>query len=255
MLSTPAVVLFDLDDTLAESKSAVTPTMAELLRQLIARVPVCIISGGRYEQFQQQVLRHLGSSPDLGRLHLMPTCGTQYYRWSAGTWQQQYAENLSEDAKQRVISALESGAVELGLRCENPWGDVIEDRESQITFSALGQLAPVAAKAAWDPSGSKKESLRAYVADRVPDLEVRSGGSTSVDVTRKGVDKSFGVHKLCEVLGLKLAELLFIGDRLDPGGNDYPVLEMGVRCIAVHGPLETEPVIRKLLSELPPASD
>ncbi len=249
MSGAPAVVLFDLDDTLAESKSPVTPTMAKLLDRLLAHVPVCIISGGRYEQFQEQVLAFLDGSEHLGKLHLMPTCGTQYYRWEAGEWQQQYAENLSETDKKRVIAALEAGATELDLVCAEPWGPVIEDRGSQVTFSALGQRAPVAAKVSWDPSGEKKAALRAYVAARVPDLEVRSGGSTSVDITRQGVDKSFGVRKLIEALGAELGELLFVGDRLDEGGNDYPVLAMGVRCLAVTGPEETEQIIGSLLAD------
>ncbi|MGL5829778.1 MAG: HAD-IIB family hydrolase, partial [Angustibacter sp.] len=227
MSGTPAVVLFDLDDTLAESKSPMTREMATLLGQLLARVPVCIISGGRYEQFQEQVLAFLPAGDHLTDLHLMPTCGTQYYRWQSGDWRQQYAENLSEADKARVISALTAGSAELGLDYAEPWGPIIEDRGSQITFSALGQRAPVAQKVGWDPTGEKKAALRAYVAARVPDLEVRSGGSTSVDVTRQGVDKSFGVRKLAESLGLKIEDFLFIGDRLDEDGNDYPVLAMG----------------------------
>jgi phosphomannomutase len=247
LTATPKVVLFDLDDTLAESKSAMTATMATLLQELLARVPICIISGGRFEQFQEQVLRFLTDSPNLKRLHLMPTCGTQYYRWQDSQWRQLYAQDLTADEKQRVIAALEAGSAELGLAPAQAWGDVIEDRGSQITFSALGQKAPVAAKKAWDPTGEKKEALRKFVAERVPDLEARGGGSTSVDITRKGIDKSYGVRQLCVALDLDLADLLFIGDRLDEGGNDYPVKEMGVACVAVTGPDDTQAEIIRLL--------
>lgn len=184
-----ALVMFDLDDTLAPSKSPLDDAMVEVLRRLLQRSLVCIISGGRYEQFRAQVLDRIGGVEEVANLHLMPTCGTQYVRYSAGQWETVYAEDLTDDEKQRTLDALETGAKELGLWETETWGPILEDRGSQITYSALGQSAPVDAKKAWDPDGAKKESLRAYAAERLPDLEVRSGGSTSVDVTRKGIDK------------------------------------------------------------------
>jgi len=229
-------VVFDLDDTLAASKSTMDPAMSAALARLLDRVEVCIISGGRFEQFESQALAGF-SAPDesLARLHLMPTCGTRYYLWDGSAWAMQYAEDLTDDEKSRTIAVLQEGAQELGLWHPGPWGDIIEDRGSQITFSALGQRAPVAEKVAWDPDGAKKRALAGYASERLPDLEVRSGGSTSIDVTRKGIDKAYGVTKLLERLDAKPADLLFIGDRLDEGGNDYPVYAMGVPSIAVHG--------------------
>lgn len=228
-------VVFDLDDTLAPSKSTMDPAMSAALAELLARVPVCIISGGRFEQFESQALDGFQASEDaLSQLHLMPTCGTRYYLWQQGSWVLQYAEDLSDDEKQRAIRTLEEGARELALWHPGAWGDLIEDRGSQITFSALGQQAPVAQKHAWDPDGAKKIALWEYVSPRLPDLEVRGGGSTSIDITRKGIDKAYGIAKLTEKLGLTHDQLLFIGDRLDATGNDYPVFAAGVPSVAIH---------------------
>ncbi len=248
-----SLVAFDLDDTLAPSKSRVDPEMAELLGQLIERVPVCIISGGRFEQFSMQVLDALDSavrdsSAGLANLHLMPTCGTQYYEWSGSAWTQVYSEELTDAQKSAVIDALTAGEAELGFTDPQTWGPKIEDRGSQITFSALGQQAPVDAKKAWDPSGAKKDALRQFVAARVPELEVRSGGSTSVDVTRKGVDKAYGMEKIKAKLGLTNDDILFVGDRLDAGGNDYPVKAMGIGCVAVQEWEHTAIFIRGLIA-------
>jgi HAD superfamily hydrolase (TIGR01484 family) len=212
-------------------------------------VEVCIISGGRFEQFDTQVLRHL--QIDDGRrhrLHLMPTCGTRYYRWDGQAWTAVYVEDLSEEEKRRVIAVLTEGARSLGLWATDPWGEIIEDRGSQITFSALGQAAPPDAKYAWDPDGRKKAALREYAAARLPDLEVRSGGSTSVDVTRKGIDKAYGIGRLLDGLSLNAADVLFIGDRLDEGGNDYPVRTLGVPCVAVECWEDTAKYLRALLT-------
>lgn len=241
------LVMFDLDDTLAPSKSPLPDEMVDALRRLLDRALVCVISGGRFGQFQAQVLDRIGTVDGVGNLHLMPTCGTQYVRWEQDTWTTVYAEDLTDDEKARTLAALESGARELGLWEDRSWGPILEDRGSQITYSALGQSAPVDAKKAWDPDGAKKEALRSYAAERLPDLEVRSGGSTSVDVTRKGIDKAYGTRRLMEILGLGTGDILFFGDRLDPGGNDRPVMDLGITSVAVDGWPDTLERLRPLL--------
>ena len=248
----PRLVAFDLDDTLAASKSPLQPAMAERLIALLDAVPVCIISGGQFGQFSTQVVEKLkeASPAALARLHLMPTCGTQYYRFVEETWTKVYSQDLSADEKFRALAAVEAQARRLGYWEEKTWGPILEDRGSQITFSALGQSAPVDVKTAWDPTGEKKNSLRAAVQELLPDLEVRSGGSTSVDITRRGIDKAYGMGRLSELTGIRLTDMLFIGDRLDPDGNDYPVLALGVPTLAVRGPDHTVEVLDELIPRL-----
>lgn len=247
------LVAFDLDDTLAPSKSALPSAMAEQLRALLDVVPVCVISGGEFGQFRAQLLENLdASSEQLSKLHLMPTCGTRYYRWNAdhSSWDQVYANDLSQDERERAIESLRQRAHEQGVWEAQPWGEIIEDRGSQITFSALGQQAPLEAKRAWDPSGDKKRKLRDAVALDVPDLEVRAGGSTSVDITRRGIDKAYGMAKLVEMTGIAPHDMLFIGDRLDEAGNDYPVKAAGYPTRPVAGWEECVEVIAQIVSEL-----
>lgn len=246
------LVAFDLDDTLAESKAPLRPPMGEVLADLLDVVPVCIISGGRFLQFDAQVLANLPARSRLDQLHLMPTCGTAYVLHREGHWTEVYSEGLSEDEKRRSIESLERRAKQLGYwePDEVVNGSRIEDRTSQITFSALGQSAAVADKKAWDSGGSKRLALRAAVAEDLPDLEVRAGGSTSIDITRKGIDKAYGIKALAEQTGIALDQMLFVGDRLDPNGNDYPVAALGVACVAVTGPDETEAFLRRLIPQL-----
>jgi len=248
------LVAFDLDDTLAPSKSPLDPRMAVLLTRLLDKVPVCVISGGQFGQFQMQVIDRLtdASDTELAQLHMMPTCGTQYWRHegSATGWVQIYAQDLTDDEKQRALAAVETEAKRLGLWESETWGPILEDRGSQITFSALGQAAPVAAKSAWDPTGERKTALREAVAALLPDLEVRSGGSTSVDITRKGIDKAYGMSRLAEITGIDLQQMLFVGDRLDENGNDYPVKALGVPVHAVTGWEDTATFLEGLIPTL-----
>ena len=145
----------------------------------------------------------------------------------------QYAEDLTLEEKKKIIKTLEESAKELGLWEENPAGDIIEDRLSQITFSVLGQQATAEDKHAWDPDGSKKKTLRDAVAAKLPALEVRVGGTTSIDVTRANIDKAYGMRKLIDTLDISREEVLFFGDQLQEGGNDYPVKAMGIDSIQV----------------------
>lgn len=244
------LIAFDLDDTLAVTKSAISDHMAELFGKLLAKYQVCVISGGKFEQFEKQLLNWLKTEPELlARLHIMPTCGTRYYRFNSQKkqWVEQYAENLTPEQKEKIKSVLSEGAKALGYWEEKPYGEIVEDRGSQITFSALGQQAPPEAKYAWDKDGKKKHALRDYAAERLPDLEVRVGGTTSVDVTKIGIDKAYGMKKLMETLGIEKEDIFFIGDRLEEGGNDYPVKAMGIDSMQISHANETELAIEAII--------
>jgi phosphomannomutase len=251
------VIAFDLDGTIAESKSAMTDEMSESLGKLLESHQVCIMSGGKFGQFEKQLISNLKVDADkLERLHLMPTCGTRYYTYNKkeSNWDLVYAEDLTPEQKERIVKALDEGLDALGYRPDKTWGETIEDRESQVTLSVLGQdvvdqlgAEGVKIKKAWDPDRSKKKALRDYVAKLLPDLEVRSGGETSIDVTKKGVDKAYGIKKLMDILEVKMEEIMFIGDALEEGGNDYPVKAMGVDSVEVSGPHETAVAIKSVV--------
>ncbi len=244
------LIAFDLDNTLAESKSPLTDVMVERLGRLLENYEVCVISGGNYTQFKIQITDRLEVSHELlGKMHLMPTCGTRYYRYNKHTheWEKRYAEDLDTEQKNRIVEALEEAAKALGYWEEHPAGEIIEDRKSQITYSALGQQALPEAKYAWDPDGTKKKAIRDYAADRLPDLEVRVGGTTSIDVTRIGIDKAYGMRKLMAELKIAEKDILFIGDMLQEGGNDYPVKAMGIDSVAVENYRSTPAVVDAII--------
>lgn len=233
------VISFDLDDTLAITKSAISPRMAAQLARLLETYDVCVITGGTFEQIRKQVINRLEVAPELlSKFHAMPTCGTRYYRFDAATneWAMQYANDLSDEQKTQIMTALEETAKEMGIWCDNPAGEIIEDRHSQITMSALGQQATPEDKYAWaEQYKDIRPVYRDKVAAKLPGLEVRIGGTTSTDITLPGIDKAYGIGKLMELNGWTKDEVLFFGDKLEEGGNDYPVKAMGIDSIAVDG--------------------
>lgn len=251
MASHAQVVAFDLDNTLARSKMRMSDHMGDLLAQLTHRLPVAIISGGRFEQFRDQVLAVLdnasGQGCDATQLHLMPTSGTRYYRWEEGQWRCIYAHDLNLQDRKAAIDSLTRHARELNIEESHLWGPQIEDRGSQITFSALGQSAPVEAKDAWDPDNVKKNALAAAVRADLPHLQVRSGGSTSVDISARGIDKAYAVRTLSSMLDIAVPDMIFVGDRMDPQGNDYPAALAGTMPVRVANPDETAAFVEELL--------
>ena len=235
------LIAYDLDGTLAESKQPIDPHNAALLARLTKVAVVAVISGGDWPQFEEQLVGKLPDDTNLDRLFLLPASGTKLYRYRT-RWDQIYAELFSGEERKRILESLASTVANLDLGVARSWGDKIEDRGSQITFSGLGQHAPLDAKQAWDPDFAKRKRLQAALIPLLPDFAVRIGGSTSIDITRKGIDKAYGMAKLVKASGIPATEMVFIGDALYPGGNDYAVHEAGIDTICVRDLTETRRV-------------
>jgi phosphomannomutase len=241
------LIVFDLDGTLAKSKSALDAEMSTLLQALLGIVKTAVISGGAWPQFEAQLLSKLPNDERLGHLSLLPTCGTKFFAYQ-GEWKELYSEDLGTEEKRKIVGALNQALGASGFAATKVWGEVIEDRGSQITLSALGQEAPLTAKSRWDPDFAKRKKIKALLDTALPEFSVRLGGTTSIDVTRLGIDKAHGIRKLRDVLGIPVDEMLFIGDALFDGGNDHPAIEAAVTSIQVRDPEETKRIIETVLA-------
>jgi len=247
------LIVFDLDGTLAASKSPLDAEMASLLHELLGVVKVAIISGGAWLQFERQVLSHLPQDALLAKLSILPTCGTQFFQHK-GDWKKLYAEDFTTEEKQKIASSLTNAVAKAGFPVDKTWGETIEDRGSQITYSALGQQAPLDAKVKWDPDFAKRKKIKIILDTLIPEFSVRIGGATSIDVTKHGIDKAYGIRKLRDILGIQLQEMIYIGDALFVGGNDYPAEQAGVISIPIRNPGETKSVIEAIIACLEPTS-
>ena len=241
------LIVYDLDGTLAESKSSLDKEMSALLYDLLCIVKVAVISGGGWPQFEKQILSNLPNDEHLINLSLLPTCGTKFYKYT-GEWKKIYSEDFTADEKKKIISSLNKSVINAGFKSEKIWGELIEDRGSQITYSALGQQAPLEEKEKWDPDYIKRKKIKSILDTFIPEFSVRMGGATSIDVTKPGIDKAYGIRKLRDILGISLKEMIFIGNALFPGGNDYPAEEAGVVSIPVKGPSETKRVTEAIIA-------
>jgi phosphomannomutase len=241
------LIVFDLDGTLAQSKASIDAEMAKLLARLLTVAKAALISGGDWPQFEKQVLSHLAKDAKLENLSILPTCGTKYYEYKQD-WRKLYSEDFTSDQKKQIVDSLNKAIDQTGTKVEKTWGETIEDRGSQITYSALGQHAPLEQKKKWDPDFGKRKKIKAILDPMLDDFSVRLGGSTSIDITKPGIDKAYGIRKLRDTLGIAIDEMIFVGDALFPGGNDYPAEEAGVVSIRVRDPEETKRVIEAIIA-------
>ncbi len=165
-----------------------------------------------------------------------------------GDWKKIYSEDFTTDESKKIKTAFKKALEEAGFKVKKIWGEIIEDRGSQITYSALGQQAPLDEKKKWDPDFTKRKKIKSILDPLIPGFSVRMGGETSIDVTKPGIDKAYGIGKLRDILGISIKEMIFIGDALFPGGNDYPAEEAGVVSIPVKGPNETKRVTETIIA-------
>jgi hypothetical protein len=246
------IIIADLDGTLTESKKDMDAEMSDLIMNLLEYRDFAVIGGGRYEQFKNQFIKNLPHKPDrLSRLYIFPTCATALYRFENNEWRQVYAENLTEQEIEMIRGAFEKALKQADFqKPETLYGEMIEDRGTQVTFSALGQRAPIELKSKWDPDQKKRMLIKSHLAPLLPGFEINLGGMTSMDVTRRGINKAYGIRKIKEYCGYDFGEMLFIGDALFEGGNDHPVVETGVDCLQVSGPEETKRIIKQLIEAI-----
>lgn len=246
------VIAFDLDGTLAQSKMSIDTEMAELLQSLLARKIVAVIGGGSHALFQEQFLFALNCREDLlEHLLLLPTSGATFCTFKNGEWIVIHQDILTRQEREKikqgileVLNDMPHGAP------KKTYGPIIEDRGTEVTFSALGMRAPLKEKQAWNREQDMRREMVRALSARIPEFEIRLGGLTSLDITKKGIDKSHGISQIMEKLSVSIDEIAYVGDALYEGGNDAAVLVTGVDTVQVSGPEDTKYFIRSLLGAI-----
>ena len=248
------VLSFDVDNTLNLAKTPMTPEISELVVKLLDKYEICPISGQKFEQFIIQVVNPIkaagATDKQLKKLHLFVAQGTQYYKYDGKEWVLAFNFKLTDKQAADITKALEKAAKELGHWEEDKLAEgdeIIENRMSMMAYSALGQKATVEDKLAWDPDMKKRNKIAKRAGELAPEYEFEVGGTTTINAFIPGMNKTFGMTKLMEYLKVSMDEVLYFGDMFQPGGNDYPVLQMGFDSIAVRDWQETANVLRGII--------
>ncbi|MBI5457968.1 HAD-IIB family hydrolase [Candidatus Kaiserbacteria bacterium] len=245
----PRAALFDLDDTLAESFRTPSPEVLDGLKKTLDLMPVAIMTGTGFQKIEERFLPVLAAHPRSDRLYIFPASSGQAYVQKNGVWEQVYDLALTEEERAHIKAVMTETVSALKELQDIPhYGEQIVDRGAQVAYTHVGVDAPTDVKASWDRDGSKRASLWSTLKNKLPEFEVLMGGVTTIDITRKGVNKSHGVKWLSEHLGIPIGEMLYVGDALYPGGNDAVVIPTGIETRSVSGPPETLQVIEEILA-------
>lgn len=245
----PKAAFFDIDETLAPSFGSPSASMLARLAKLLELIPVAIISGAGFERIQKDFLGALDQSHEISQLYVFPNSAAQAFRWVDG-WHEVYNIALTIEERSKIRAAISAAAIELPvIRDAKVYGDQIADREAQMAFTVVGLDAPLEYKREWDPDAAKRRVIRDYLMPLLPEFEIRTGGASTIDITRKDVNKAYGVRWLASEFGIEPSEMLYVGDALYEGGNDAAVIPTGIQTRQVAGPSETEKVIDELLTE------
>jgi len=254
MLPDKKIIAFDVDGTLTVSKSPITETMADLVKELIKQKIVIAVSGGKFGQFKTQFLPPFEQDdsfiPFIHNLKLVTTCGTQRYDYDeikkewVLTDKEPLNEKVKEKAKKLLQEIIDSGKYEIP---PNPVGEIVEDRDTQVTFSALGQQAKIEDKSIWDPDRRKRKKIVSALAPKLPEVSMLINAYSSIDIVPKGFNKAVGLLRYLEKIGVDKSDMVYVGDALFPEGNDYSIIEAGIEAIEVKGPEETELLIKDWL--------
>ena len=245
----PRLVAFDLDGTLAESKQRMSSDMGEMLSRLLKKMPIAVMSGAGWPQFEKQFFPALPMESNLSNLYIFPDNAAQCFVYRGGGWKPQYDNAFTPAEREHVLKALDEALFETGMH-DVPirvWGQRIEDRGAEIVFSGLGQEAPTEEKQKWDPTREKRKPLYDALIKKLPEFAIGLNAMTSIDITRKGITKAYGIKRLSELAGIAIAQMLYVGDALEEGGNDAVVKDTGVPTHQVFGPEETAGLITSLL--------
>ncbi len=234
---------FDVDGTLARSHTPVEPSMRELLQALRRSGRTVTVVTGSDLHYIKQSIPCLWSEADCDFSALAQSGNMAYDAQGSVVWERP----LREEQKREILGYV--ARVRAAERFDVPdEGDLVQDRGSQVSFSIYGHNAPVGEKETVDPDMSKRKALLQKYPFVSQDVDVRIGGTTTFDFFAKGFNKGRNIADFIALprFGWKEEECVYLGDRLEPGGNDETVVGV-IDTKAVRDPADCERVVRGVL--------
>lgn len=225
-------LFFDMDQTIAPSRQRILTEMYEYLTALPQ--DIIVVSGSSIEQMPHQ----------LGDLHSF-RLGQNGNHAIAPDGTELWYTPLTETHRTEILDHINEVVEILEHELNHEWSP-IEDRGAQITFSPIGNTAPVDLKKTYDPDRSKRLSLLDKIPFASEDLVVKIGGSTSLDYIHKDRHKGTNVKKLIDFMKWNKDECIYFGDGLYPGGNDEAVIGV-IETVLVEDHLDCYEKLKELL--------
>ena len=235
---TPSLVAFDLDGTLTQHKSPMSPEIRAALDTLRSRgITLVMVGAGGCARIARQMEEY--------PIDIFGNYGMQYAVWDGATRSHRLVADEHRPCDRESVMRRAAA-----LRQKFGWtqfaGDSVEFHDSGVvTFALLGTRAEPAAKLAFDPDRSKRRAAYADVCSAFSEYNVFVGGSSSFDMAPRPFDKAWAMDRLCTGRGLAKEQVLFVGDDYGPGGNDESVLRAGFPFLKIDDYRDTPNLLLK----------
>jgi len=216
------IYIFDVDGTLTPSRQPMTKEFQKFFGEWVKKNKFYLVTGSDLPKLQEQMCYF-----DIEAEALFTCCGNEMWKPDPSivniSAEQVYRKEFKPPQNLLTYLGHELRKSDYAVRC----GNHIEDRGTLLNFSIVGRDCNLEERLLYhqyDTDNKEREKIAKTIRDGWPDLDAVIGGQISIDIYPKGNDKS----QILEHIEKRheTGEIIFIGDGIENGGNDYPLAEL-----------------------------
>lgn len=247
------VFIFDVDGTLTPSRQQISGSFEKFFVEWGYQNLFYLVTGSDLPKTQEQMKGLDGMASGI-----FSCCGNEYWEPDPAV-HPRHATNVYTNVYEPSSDLLNYLKHQLEIapylaRC----GNHIENRGSMLNFSVIGRDCTQTQRDSYFKY-DQKEGERIRIAKEIrkkwPELDAVIGGQISIDIYPKGKDKSQILEWIQkEMDALPVEQFIFIGDKTEEDGNDYPLAQLmdkTEKCLyhTTSGPEETLEILKSYESE------
>lgn len=228
--------IFDIDGTLTPSRLPINPDFEIFFKKWISNKNVYLVTGSDKDKTIEQIGLDIWSSVK----RAYQSCGNQV--WEQGKLIREKEFKLNINMKNELMSTLEKS------EWKEKFGNHFEQRMGLVNFSIIGRNCTQDKREEyyhWDQKQNERVKICKSFMSKFPNIEASVGGQISIDIYEKGGNKS-------QVLDEINDPIYFFGDKMEEGGNDYPIAERLNKenrqhtLFKVNNPTDTWSILKKI---------
>jgi phosphomannomutase len=205
--------IFDVDGTLTPSRGRISNEYEDFFTSFCSDNPVYLVTGSDKDKTIEQLGERIVSKAAM----VFNCSGNDVWQKGENVYTNEWT--LPADVELWLEEQLDKS--DFSIRT----GNHIETRPGCVNFSVVGRNANAEQRAAYvsvEGDVGERGMITEEFNKTFPDLEAVIGGETGIDIYPKGRDKS---QILKRINYTNKDKLFFFGDRVEPGGNDFPLAE------------------------------